>query len=103
MKKLSVKKTVRVLVGILIALLILEYTADFARESMARHAVQKYVNTHYSDMDLTYNSVTYSKFHDQYYVTYVNENGQMYNFFLLSPLFPTSVSHDPLEGMDETM
>ena len=99
MKKINIKKTLQLLAAIAVALLILEYSCIFARESMARITVQKYVDTHYSTMDLTYNSVTYSKFHDQYYVTYVSENGQMYNFFLLHSWFPTSVSHDPLVGV----
>ena len=85
------------ILGFAVAAFVL-FAVGLPQRAMAWYTVKSYVNTHYSHTTYTCQSVQYSKFHDQYYVTCINQNGHMANFFLLDPTFPLTVSHDPLEG-----
>ena len=85
-------KTVIVALAAVLAL----FFSGLPQRAMAWCTVKSYVNTYYSHTTYTCQSVQYSKFHDQYYVTCVNENGHMIHFFLLDPYFPLTVSYDPI-------
>lgn len=90
MKILSRKKSIAVM---LVILAVIFWTGRIIPSGLCIITAARYVNDKYPDRDFKYSFVEYSSAHGEYFVHFVDENGER----IAIMTSPFSVRYDPLD------
>lgn len=64
-------------------------------KQIAKFSSNLYISRNYSERELEFSSIEFSKFHSGYFVAY-EENGHKFAFLFYGKYFPVYLEYDPL-------